>query len=123
MSHSSRCHVGVKAAAGAALALALAAALPAAAQPAQAPDRARTIPAPAQDGKVLGGIKKGTDAAGRGMDRAGDATLDGVNRASESASRPIRNFGEWLGGKLERGPGGNASTSGPKKKGAAAEAP
>lgn len=79
-------------------------ALPAIGQPRQEPQRAQTLPHPSADGKVLGGIKKGTDAAGRGMDRAGSATLSGVNRASESASRPIRNFGEWLGGKLPQGP-------------------
>lgn len=89
----------------AAAALALAsAALPAFAQPSQPPQRAQTLPQPSTDGKVLGGVKKGTDAAGRGIDRAGDATLKGVNRASEAASRPIRNFGEWLGGKLPKGP-------------------
>lgn len=88
-------------------ALALAGLLPlhTSAQPAQPSDRANTIPQPSTDGKVLGGIKKGTDAAGRGVDRAGDATLNGVNRAADSASRPVRNFGNWLGDKLERGPG------------------
>lgn len=106
-----------------AVALSLSAlAVPAAAQPTQQPDRAQTIPHASTNGKVLGGVKKGTDAAGRGMDRAGDATLSGVNKASESASRPVRKFGEWLGTKLERGPGGGASASS-RKKGAAAEAP
>lgn len=84
-------------------------ALPAAAQPGQEPQRAQTFPQPSTGGKVLGGMKKGTDAAGRGMDRAGSATLNGVNRASESASRPIRNFGEWLGGKLPQGPARNST--------------
>lgn len=92
-------------------------ALPASAQPTQAPQRAQTIPHPSTDGKVLGGMKKGTDSAGRGIDRAGDATLSGVNRASESASRPIRNFGEWLGGKLPKGPGGTNGQAGGKREG------
>ena len=94
---------------------------PALAQQPQDAQRAKTLPQPSTDGKVLGGIKKGSDAAGRGMDRAGDATLSGVNRASESASRPIRNFGEWLGGKLERGPGGAARNA--QDKPGAREAP
>ncbi|MDA7419121.1 hypothetical protein PGB34_22340 [Xenophilus arseniciresistens] len=79
--------------------------LQAAAQSIQRPQRAATLPQPSTDGPVLGGIKKGTDAAGRGVDRAGDATLSGVNRAADSASRPVRKFGNWLGDKLERGPG------------------
>lgn len=73
---------------------------------AEQPRAAQTLKKPATDGKVLGGVQRGTDAAGRGIDRAGDAALGGVNRASESASRPIRRAGDWLGGKLERGPGG-----------------
>ena len=92
-------------------------ALPASAQPTQESQRAQTLPHPSTDGKVLGGMKKGTDAAGRGIDRAGDATLSGVNRASESASRPIRNFGEWLGGKLPKGPGGASGQAGGKREG------
>ena len=106
-----------------AAALSLAAlALPAGAQPTQQPERAQSIPHASTDGKVLGGMKKGTDAAGRGMDRAADATLNGVNKASESASRPIRRFGEWLGGKLEHSPGRNASAPA-SRQGAGAEAP
>lgn len=91
--------------------------LPAQAQPAQA-EPAQTLKRPSTDGKVLGGVKRGTDAAGRGIDKAGDATLRGVNRASESAARPVRNVGESFGRKLEQGPGGGRSrartTTGPQ---------
>lgn len=72
------------------------------------PERANTIPRPSTDGQVLGGIKHGTDAAGRSMDRAGDAALSGVNRASETVSSPIRRWGESLGRILDKGPGGKA---------------
>lgn len=92
-------------------------ALPASAQPSQESQRAQPLPHASTDGKVLGGMKKGADAAGRGIDRAGDATLNGVNRAAESASRPIRNFGNWLGGKLPKGPGGTSGQAGSKSEG------
>jgi hypothetical protein len=81
--------------------------LAAAAQNANDPptaQRAHTLKSPPQNGKVLGGIQRGTDAAGRSIDHADSATRRGVNNTSERASRPIRHFGESLGRKL---PGGN----------------
>lgn len=76
---------------------------------------------PSQGSKVLGGMQRGTDAAGRGIDKAEKATRRGVNRVSESASRPVRNVGESFGRKLEQGPGGGRArapaTTGPKAEG------
>lgn len=92
---------------GAVLVLALG--LPAAAQ-AQGADnrpraqRAQTLkPPPPREGTALGSAKKGADAAGRGVDRAENATRRGVDNVSERASRPVRRAGESLGRKL---PGG-----------------
>lgn len=78
-------------------ALVLALVLPVAAQA----QRADTPPP--RDGTVLGGAKRGADAAGRGVDRAAGATRRGVDNVSERASRPVRRAGESLGRKL---PGG-----------------
>ncbi|OUM01545.1 hypothetical protein [Variovorax sp. JS1663] len=72
--------------------------------------RAHTLKSPPRDSKVLGGIQRGTDAAGRSIDHADSATRRGVNNTSERASRPIRNFGESLGRKL---PGGSGRSSQP----------
>ena len=73
-----------------------------------AAQRAHTLKAPPQNGKVLGGIQRGSDAAGRGIDHADSATRRGIGNASERASRPIRNFGESLGRKLPGGQGRSA---------------
>ncbi|GAA4343183.1 hypothetical protein GCM10023165_25380 [Variovorax defluvii] len=72
---------------------------------------ARTLKPPPRDNKVLGGIQRGTDAAGRSIDHADAATRRGVSNTSERASRPIRNFGESLGRKL---PGGTGHGAPPK---------
>jgi len=91
----------------------LGAALPAAAQPEgndpPRAQRAHTLKPPAQDGKVVGGMKRGTDAAGRGIDRAEDATRRGINRGAEAASAPIRRVGEAFGRKLAPGSSGHAT--------------
>lgn len=99
---------------GAVLALALG--LPAAAQ-AQGADnppraqRAHTLkPPPPREGTALGTAKKGADAAGRGVDRAENATRRGVDNVSERASRPVRRAGESLGRKL---PGGTRQPAPP----------
>lgn len=73
-----------------------------------AAQRAHTLKAPPQNGKVLGGIQRGSDAAGPSIDHADSATRRGVNNASERASRPVRNFGESLGRKLPGGQGRSA---------------
>ena len=70
--------------------------------------RAHTLKSPPQNNKVLGGIQRGADAAGRSIDHADAATRRGVNNTSERASRPIRNFGESLGRKLPGGHGRSA---------------
>jgi cytochrome c556 len=90
--------------------------LPAAASAQNANDpptaqRAHTLKSPPRDSKVLGGIQRGTDAAGRSIDHADAATRRGVNNTSERASRPIRHFGESLGRKL---PGGTGRSAPPK---------
>lgn len=79
---------------------------PAGADQAPAAPPAQQQGKPVAGNKTLGGIQRGTDAAGRSIDRAGEATLRGVNNAAEGASRPIRRFGEFLGSKLEKAPGG-----------------
>lgn len=92
----------------AALALAAMLALPAAAS-AQGADnppkaqRASTLKSPPRDNKVIGGVERGANAAGRGIDRAGSATERGVNNVSERASRPVRRVGEAFGRKLGGG--------------------
>ena len=63
---------------------------------------------PPQNNKVLGGIQRGTDTAGRSIEHADASARRGVNNASERASRPVRNFGESLGRKLPGGSGGGA---------------
>jgi hypothetical protein len=70
--------------------------------------RAHTLKAPPQNGKVLGGIQRGSEATGRSIDHADSATRRGVGNASERASRPVRNFGESLGRKLPGGRGRSA---------------
>jgi hypothetical protein len=70
--------------------------------------RAHTLKAPPQNGKVLGGIQRGSEAAGRSIDHADSATRRGIGNASERASRPVRNFGESLGRKLPGGRGRSA---------------
>lgn len=56
------------------------------------------------EGKVLGSIARGTDAAGRGIERAGEATRRGVDHTAERAGAPMRRWGEALGRKLGIGP-------------------
>ena len=100
----------------ASLAVAMAAALwlPVAAQ-AQSADnppkaqRAHTLKQPARGGKVVGSVQRGTNAAGRGIDRADAATRRGVNNVFEKASRPVRNVGEAFGRKLSPGSSGRAA--------------
>lgn len=94
--------------AGAALSFATlsAAAPPDGNDPPQAHQRAHTLKPPAQDGRVVGGVRRGTDAAGRGIDRAEDATRRGINRGAEAASAPIRRVGEAFGRKLAPGTSG-----------------
>jgi hypothetical protein len=57
-------------------------------------------PTKPHDSKVLNGIGRGADAAGRGIGRASDATRRGVDHTAERASAPIRRWGEALGRKL-----------------------
>lgn len=61
---------------------------------------AQTLKAPPRDSKVIGGMERGTNAAGRGIGRAENATRRGVNNASERASQPVRRVGEAFGRKL-----------------------
>ncbi len=99
----------------ASLAVAMAAALwmPAGAQ-AQSADnppqaqRAHTLKAPSRHGKVVGSVARGTNAAGRGVNRADAATRRGIGNVSERASRPVRNVGEAFGRKLAPGSSGRA---------------
>jgi hypothetical protein len=89
---------------GAVLVLALGLPAAAQAQGADNPQRAQTLkPPPPREGTALGSAKEGADAAGRGVDRAENATRRGVDNVSERASRPVRRAGESLGRKL---PGG-----------------
>ena len=100
--------------ASAALAACLTLPVPASAQNANDPptaQRAHTLKSPPQNNKVLGGIQRGSDAAGRSIDHADSATRRGVSNTSERASRPIRNFGESLGRKLPGGHGRSAPPS------------
>ena len=70
--------------------------------------RAHTLKSPSRSGKVVGSVQRGTNAAGRGVNRADAATRRGVNNVSEKASRPVRNVGEAFGRKLSPGSGGRA---------------
>ena len=89
--------------------------LPTAAVHAQSADnppkaqRAHTLKAPPQGGKVVSSVQRGTNAAGRGIDRADSATRRGVNNVSARASRPVRNVGEAFGRKLAPGSSGRAA--------------
>lgn len=69
---------------------------------------ARTLKAPPRDSKVLGGAQRGTDAAGRGIDRADSAARQGIRNGAERASRPVRGVGEAFGRKLAPGSSGRA---------------
>jgi hypothetical protein len=71
--------------------------------------RAHTIKSPSRSGKVVGSVQRGTNAAGRGVNRADAATRRGVNNVSEKASRPVRNVGEAFGRKLSPGSSGRAA--------------
>ncbi|WP_440533103.1 hypothetical protein [Variovorax sp. YR566] len=71
--------------------------------------RAHTIKSPSRNGKVVGSVQRGTNAAGRGVNRADAATRRGVNNVSEKASRPVRNVGEAFGRKLSPGSSGRAA--------------
>jgi hypothetical protein len=87
--------------------------LPVAAVQAQSADhpprarRAHTLEAP-RHGRVLGGVERGANAAGRGINRADAATRRGIGNVSEKASRPVRKVGEAFGRKLARGSSGRA---------------
>lgn len=70
--------------------------------------RVHTLKAPARNGTVVGSVQRGTNAAGRGVNRADAATRRGVNNVSEKASRPVRNVGEAFGRKLSPGSSGRA---------------
>lgn len=99
---------------GAGLALASLLWLPAVSQ-AQSADnppkaqRAHTLKSPSRKGTVVGGMQRGTNAAGRGVARADSATRRGVGYVSEKASRPVRNVGEAFGRKLSPGSSGRAA--------------
>lgn len=69
-------------------------------------------------GKVGDSIQHGTDAAGRGLAHADQATRRGIDKGSEAASRPVRNLGDRLGRALGLGP----ARSGPPAKGPQSEA-
>ncbi|SEK17216.1 MULTISPECIES: hypothetical protein [unclassified Variovorax] len=100
----------------AAMAVAIAAALwlPVGAQ-AQSADnppkaqRAHTLKSPSRRGTVVGSVERGTDPAGRGVNRADAATRRGVNHVSEKASRPVRNVGEAIGRRLSPGSSGRTA--------------
>lgn len=101
--------------------IALAALLLAGAAAAQAPNTDKPSPSrpaqtikPAPKTKVGDSIQHGTNAAGRGISRADNATRDGINRGSEAASRPVRNLGDSLGRKLGLGPTRSAPPVGPQ---------
>ena len=89
--------------------------LPTAAVHAQSADnppraqRAHTLKAPPRDSRVVSGVQRGTNAAGRGIDRADRATRRGVGYVSEKASRPVRNVGESFGRRLAPGSSGRAA--------------
>ena len=70
-------------------------------------------------GKTGESIQRGTNAAGRGVANAEQATRSGINKGSETASRPVRNLGDKLGRSLGLGP----AHSGPPPKGPQSEAP
>lgn len=53
-----------------------------------------------KDSKVLSGIGRGADAAGRGIAHGADATRRGVDHTAERASAPVRRWGEALGRKI-----------------------
>lgn len=53
-----------------------------------------------KDSKVLSGIERGSDAAGRGITHGADATRRGVDHTAERASAPVRRWGEALGRKI-----------------------
>lgn len=72
-------------------------------------ERAHTLKSPSRKGKVVGGVQRGTDAAGGGIARGDAAARRGISRGSESASRPVRNVGEAFGRKLSPGSSGRAA--------------
>jgi len=57
-------------------------------------------PATHSGNRVLDGIGRGTDAAGRGIAHGADATRRGVDHTAERASAPVRRWGEALGRKI-----------------------
>ncbi len=71
--------------------------------------RAHTLKSPSRGGNVVGSVQRGTNAAGRGVNRADAATRRGVNNVSEKASRPVRRVGEAFGRKLSPGSSGRSS--------------
>ena len=70
-------------------------------------------------GKVGDSIQGAENSAGRGVANADAATLNGINKGSEAASRPVRNLGDSLGRKLGLGP----ARSGPPAQGPQSEGP
>lgn len=66
-------------------------------QPKHSHSKAKAAP---HDGKVLGSIERGTDAAGHGIERGASATRRGVDNTAERASAPVRRWGEALGRKI-----------------------
>ncbi|MBT2335781.1 hypothetical protein J7E49_17935 [Variovorax paradoxus] len=103
-------HSFTQAACGAALLLLSAAAVHA--QSADSPPQAQpahTLKPPPQGSKVVNSVQRGTNAAGRGIDRAEGATRRGVNNVSEKASRPVRRVGESFGRKLAPGSSGRTA--------------
>jgi hypothetical protein len=67
-------------------------------------------PAPAgSNSRPIQGIKRGTHAAGRGIQKADGAARQGIASGSERASAGPRRVGEAFGRKLAPGSSGRAS--------------
>ncbi|WP_286657801.1 hypothetical protein [Variovorax fucosicus] len=73
-----------------------------------ADDHARPAPAGSQS-KPLQSVKRGTDAAGRSINRADHAARRGIATGSERASAGPRRVGEAFGRKLAPGSSGRAA--------------
>src|SRR3954467_3595605 len=73
---------------------------------------------PPQSNKVLGGIQRGTDTAGRSIEHADASARRGVNSASERACRRGPTLGEPWGGRRPGAWGGGAHPAGGPRGGA-----
>lgn len=53
--------------------------------------------------KIGGAVKKGTEAAERGVHKAAQATERGLKKGGEAAAHGVGKAGEWVGEKMQQG--------------------